>query len=80
METLWKLLVPGNGLLVQIKMRDYMDGGVIPSKRVTLPTEVLHLPLNRPYYCQHFGIRCINLVIKKFRLPVTYFTRIICKG
>ena len=56
----WKLLVSGYGLLVQIKMIDYMDREVNPPKRVTSPTEVLHLPVNRPYYCQHFGIRCIN--------------------
>ena len=37
-KKLWKLLVPGNGLLIQIKMRDYIDRGVIPPKRVTSPT------------------------------------------
>ena len=42
----------GNGLLIQIKMRDYIDRGVIPPKRVTSPTEVLHLPVNRRNYCQ----------------------------
>ena len=43
--------------------------GVIPSKRVTLPTEVLKPPVNRPCYCQHFGIRCINLVIRNLDCP-----------